>query len=826
MEQALRDGWQPFVTNETAGPASPRDGANGRSMLRPRLNPPTDIFPPNPWAIEAVRYVRELARDFAGQGETMFALSNGYLGMRGIADEGTPVREAGTYLNGFYEHRPISYGERAYGFPTVGQSILNCPDGTVMSLSVDDEPFVLAEAEILSYRRCLDFRTGTLNRDVAWMTSSGKRLRLRTVRLVSLAHRHLAAIEYTLTIEGAEAELLIASELRNDQPLATDTSDPRLAEGFVRRVLHPAGVQVAALRAILSYRTGSSGLVLGCGMDHVIAADGPFAAQASSDDDLARVVVRATLAPGQTIRIHKYLSYHYSGGTMPEPIRSRVAWTLDRAVERGFASIRARQEADVDRFWQRADVTVDAENPRLQQAIRWNLFQLMQASERAEGHGIPARGLTGRTYEGHYFWDTEIYVLPFLIYTNPPMARSLLKVRYDMLDSARDRARELGHRGAMFPWRTINGREASAYYAAGTAQYHINADIAFALRQYVEVSGDEEFLCRYGAEILVETARLWCDLGFFSERMGGRFCIHGVTGPDEYTAIVNNNCYTNLMARENMRTAAAIVRRLERNDPESYASLVRRTGLEPDEPEAWDQAAEHMYLPYDERLKVHPQDDAFLDLERWDFAATPEDHYPLLLHYHPLNLYRRQVIKQADMVLAMFLLSEQFSLEAKRRNFEYYDPLTTHDSSLSVCIQSIVANEIGLREKAIHYFNFAVAMDLSDIGGNMMHGAHIAAIGGTWLALVYGFAGLRDTGGRIGFQPCLPEAWGRMSFTLRIRGRTIRVELDHDAATYSLLEGEELTLWHEGERLNLSAAEPSVTRTIRPPAGEDHGPKP
>lgn len=795
-------------------------------MLRPRLNPPTDIFPPNPWAIEAVRYVRELARDFTGQGETMFALSNGYLGMRGIAEEGTPVREAGTYLNGFYEHRPISYGERAYGFPTVGQSILNCPDGMLMSLSVDDEPFVLAEAEILSYRRILDFRTGTLNRDVAWLTPSGKRLRLRTLRLVSLAHRHLAALEYALTIEDAEAEVVIASELRNDQPLAADTSDPRLAEGFVGRVLHPTGFRVAALRAILSYRTVSSGLVLGCGMDHVIAADGPFAAQASCDDDLARIVVRSTLAPGQTIRVHKYLSYHYSGDTAPEPIRSRVAWTLDRAVERGFASIRARQEADVDRFWQRADVRVDAENPRLQQAIRWNLFQLMQASERAEGHGIPARGLTGRTYEGHYFWDTEIYVLPFLIYTNPPMARSLLKVRYDMLDSARDRARELGHRGAMFPWRTINGREASAYYEAGTAQYHINADIAFAVRQYVEVSGDEDFLCRYGAEILVETARLWCDLGFFSDRMGGRFCIHGVTGPDEYTAIVNNNCYTNLMARENMRTAAATVRKLQRDDPESFASLVRRTSLEPDEPEAWDGAAEHMYLPYDDRLKVHPQDDAFLDLERWDFAATPEDHYPLLLHYHPLNLYRCQVIKQADMVLAMFLLSEQFSLEAKRRNFEYYDPLTTHDSSLSVCIQSIVANEIGLREKAIHYFNFAVAMDLSDIGGNMMHGAHIAAIGGTWLALVYGFAGMRDTGGRIGFHPCLPEAWGRMSFTLRIRGRTIRVELDHAAATYSLLEGKELTLWHEGERLGLSAAKPSVTRTIRPPAGDDHGSKP
>ncbi|KMO26953.1 kojibiose phosphorylase, partial [Methylobacterium variabile] len=191
-----------------------------------------------------------------------------------------------------------------------------------------------------------------------------------------------------------------------------------------------------------------------------------------------------------------------------------------------------------------------------------------------------------------------------------------------------------------------------------------------------------------------------------------------------------------------------------------------------------------MYLPYDERLKVHPQDDNFLDLERWDFAATPEDHYPLMLHYHPLNLYRSQVIKQADMVLAMFLLSDQFTPEAKRRNFDYYDPLTTHDSSLSVCIQSIVANEIGLRQKAIHYFNFALAMDLSDIGGNMMHGAHIAAIGGTWLALVYGFAGLRDARGRLTFTPCLPDAWSRLSFALKVRGRTVRIDIDHAAATY------------------------------------------
>ncbi|WP_407530722.1 glycoside hydrolase family 65 protein [Methylobacterium oryzisoli] len=792
-------------------------------MLRPRLIPPDDIFPPNPWALEAVRYDERVARGLTGQAETMFALSNGYLGLRGVVEEGTPVREAGTYLNGFYEHRPISYGEHAYGFPTVGQSILNCPGGTALKLYVDDEPFVVPEAEVLSFRRSLDFRSGTLNRDVRWLTPAGKRLHLRTCRFVSLAHRHLAAIAYELTAEDAETEVVIASELRNEQPLATDTTDPRLAEGFVGRVLHPTGTWSEGLRAILSYRTQSSGLVLGCGMDHAVAADCALTTHAVCEDDLAAISFRGILAPGESIRIHKYLSYHYSDNASPEQIRSQTGWTLDRAIESGFAALLARQQEDVAAFWARADVTVDGAGPRTQQAIRWNLFQLMQASERAEGHGIAARGLTGRTYEGHYFWDTEIYVLPFLVYTKPLIARSLLKYRYDMLDKARARARELGHRGATFPWRTINGEEASAYYAAGTAQYHINADIVYALRKYVEVSGDEEFLRRYGAEILVETARLWCDLGFFSERLGGRFCINGVTGPDEYTALVNNNCFTNLMARENLRYAARTVRDLAREHPDSFAALVRRTALEPAETEAWERAAERMYLPYDERLQVHPQDDNFLDLERWDFDGTPEEHYPLLLHYHPLNLYRSQVIKQADTVMAMFLLSDQFTPEAKRRNFEYYDPLTTHDSSLSVCIQSIVANEIGLREKAFHYFNFALAMDISDIGGNMVNGAHIAAIGGTWLALTYGFAGLRDTQGRITFNPCLPEAWSRLRFSLTVRGRTLQLDIGHRAVTYRLLAGEGLDIWHAAECLSLSAQDPLITRPIRTPSGEAHG---
>ena len=785
-------------------------------MLRPRYIPPDDIFPASPWAFEAVRYDAKLATQLVGQAETIFALSNGYLGLRGVVEEGTPLKEPGVFLNGFYEHRPISYGEHAYGFPLVGQSLLNCPDGVALKLYVDDEPFVVPTVEVLSYRRTLDLKAGTLNRDVRWATPSGKRLRLRTVRLVSFAHRHLAAIEYDLTSEDAEVEIVISSELENRQPLAADSSDPRLAEGFVGRVLHPTGAQSDGLRAILSYRTQSSGLTLGCGMDHAVTTGGSFTTESTHADDLAAVVFRGALGPGQSVRVHKFLSYHYSDNATPQQIRSQTAWTLDRAIKSGFAPILERQRSDVGRFWSRADVAVETENPRTQQVIRWNLFQLLQASERAEGHGIPARGLTGRTYEGHYFWDTEIYVLPFLAYTRPWIARSLLKYRYDMLDKARARARELGHRGATFPWRTINGEEASAYYAAGTAQYHINADIAYALRKYVEISGDDDFLLRYGAEILVETARLWCDLGFFSERKGGRFCINGVTGPDEYTALVNNNCFTNLMARENLRYAAQTIRDIEHHHPESFQALVSRTGLASEERSAWEEAAERMYVPDDDRLKVHPQDDDFLDLEQWDFAGTPEEKYPLLLHYHPLNLYRSQVIKQADTVMAMFLLSDQFTPEAKKRNFDYYDPLTTHDSSLSVCIQSIMANEIGYRQKAMRYFNFAAAMDLSDIGGNMMHGAHIAAIGGTWLALVYGFAGLRDNNGSLSFRPCLPEEWSRLSFSLVIRGQKLQVDIDQALTTYRLLEGEGLTFQHAEGNLTVSATAPTVTRPTPP----------
>ena len=421
--------------------------------------------------------------------------------------------------------------------------------------------------------------------------------------------------------------------------------------------------------------------------------------------------------------------------------------------------------------------------------MRWNLFQLAQASAQTQEHGIAAKGVTGGGYEGHYFWDTETYVVPFLAYTCPELARKVLRFRWRQLPLARQRAVELNQVGALYPWRTITGEEASAYYAAGTAQYHINAAIAFALKRYLDASGDIAFLAGEAAEILVETARLWEDLGFYATNGDEVFRIHGVTGPDEYTAVVNDNLYTNVMARFNMRYASRVVESLREWDRDAYDALCRRVGLDEAEIKRWIRASDSMYLPYDEALGINPQDVSFLGLEPWDFANTPADRYPLLLHFHPLVIYRHQVLKQADVVLAMVLRSDQFPLEQKRRNFDYYDPITTGDSSLSACVQAMAAAQIGYDDLAVEYFREALFVDLADTHGNASDGVHVASCGGTWGTIAFGFAGLFDAGAALRFTPSLPSRWKGVSFRMRRHGSKLKVELDAGGATVTVLDG-------------------------------------
>ena len=776
-------------------------------IKRDLILPPEILYPIEEW-----RWVESaLSSQFLAQAETIFTVSNGYLGLRGAFEEGGPAYRHGTFVNGFHESWPISYAEGAFGFATTGQTITNLPDPKIIRLYVDDEPFNISTARILRYERALDMRAGTLDREVLWETADGRQLLVESRRLVSFFEKHVAVISYRVTVLNARAALVLSSELIEPPlPEKNEYNDPRLAQGIADQVLYQQMAEGKDQRVILGYRTKRSGMALACGMDHTLETECASSSEAKWGEHGAQVVFLIDAEPNKPIALTKYITYHSSPSDETGELSVRAGRTLDRIVHHGFEKLLSDQRVYLDDFWKQSDIQISAQPPRLQQCLRWNLFQLIQAAGRADDTGIAAKGLTSQTYDGHYFWDMEMYVLPFLIYTSPRLARNILRYRYNILDKARERARAVNQKGALFPWRTINGEEASAYYAAGTAQYHINAAIAHGIIKYVDITGDQDFLYKYGAEILVETARLWFDLGFFSARQDGHFCIHRVTGPDEYTTVVNNNAYTNFMARENLRFAADAVDKIQASSEKHYHALALRTELKPGEVSDWRRAAEQMYIPFDTRLQIHPQDDQFLDLEPWDFQNTPLDKYPLLLNFHPLVIYRHQVIKQADIVLAMFLLGHEFTLEQKKRNFDYYDELTTGDSSLSACIQSIVAFEVGYDERALNYLINALLMDLADVGGNVKDGCHIASMGGTWMGVVYGVAGLRDYGGRLTFYPNKKVQF--LQFHLTVRGQILAVEIKEGRVMYHLEQGERLTIYHRDEQLDLRPGEP-VHRT-------------
>jgi alpha,alpha-trehalose phosphorylase len=679
---------------------------------------------------------------------------------------------------------------------------------------VDDEPMLLSVADLEDYERKLDFSDGQLHRDIIWRTPGGKRVKVSSTRMVSFTQRHLAIMTFEVTMLDAEAPVVISSQTLNRQDGKDEYYvrsaamgggiDPRQAESFESRVLVPQVHWSKDNRIILGYRCANSKMTLAVGVDHGIRTENGYNQLIFDDDDSGKVVYRVQAKPGQPIMITKTVTYHTSRGVPVRELVDRCRRTLDRVLEHGIDVEFEAQRQWLDAFWARSDVVVHGQ-PALQQAIRWNLFQVAQATARAEQSGVPAKGVTGSGYGGHYFWDTEIYVLPFLTYTSPQMARSALRFRYNMLGAARSRAADLAQSGALFPWRTVNGEEASAYYAAGTAQYHIDADIAYALWKYVGATGDQAFMNREGVDIMVETARMWADLGFWREKGDGRtFHVHGVTGPDEYTTVVNDNLFTNVMARFNLDKAAELMRRLESDLPVAYRRVVKRLDITRDEIEEWAACAEHMEIPYDRAARINPQDSHFLDREIWDLKNTPADKRPLMLHYHPLVIYRFQVLKQADVVLALFLQGDHFSSEQKRVDFEYYDPITTGDSTLSGVVQSIIAAEVGYRDLALRYFHNALFVDLADLHGNATDGVHVASTAGIWNCLAYGFGGMRDYNGLVTFDPRLPDSWEGLTFHLTLHGTQVQVDLTTDQIAFSVTAGDRVEVSVRGHRVKVS----------------------
>ncbi|MET8570790.1 glycosyl hydrolase family 65 protein [Streptomyces sp. NPDC004783] len=754
-----------------------------------------------PWSVRETA----LNLDLLAQSESVFALSNGHVGWRGNLDEGEPHGLPGSYLNGVYELHPLPYAEAGYGYPEAGQTVINVTNGKLVRLLVDDEPFDLRYGRLVKHERTLDLRRGVLERFCEWTSPAGKTVRVRSTRLVSLTQRAIAAVEYEVEPVDSRIRVVIQSELVTNESLPGPDGDPRTAKAL-KSPLEPEEDLALGPRLRLVHRTRRSGLRVAVAADHVVEGPEQTTTSSESNVDVARLTITSALEPGQRLCVQKTVAHGWSSVRSRPAMSDQVEAALAAAAQQGWKGLVAEQQAYLDDFWARADVEVHGDE-EIQQAVRFALFHVLQAGARAEQRAIPAKGLTGSGYDGHAFWDTEMFVLPVLTYTEPKAVAEALRWRCETLPAARDRAAQLGLAGAAFPWRTIDGSEGSAYWPAGTAAFHVAADIAHAVVRYVAATGDADFERDTGLELLVETARLWRSLGHHDHH--GVFHIDGVTGPDEYSAITDDNVYTNLMARSNLLTAADACER--------HPDQAARLGVDDEESATWRDAAEAVHIPYNDELRVHEQHAGFTRHQRWDFASTGADQYPLMLHFPYFDLYRKQVIKQSDLVLAMYTCGSWFDEhcdeEQIARNFAYYEPLTVRDSSLSACCQAVVAAQTGHLRLAYDYASEAALMDLADLEHNTRDGLHIASLAGTWMALVAGFGGTRRDGESLRFTPRLPEKFSRLAFRLQFRGRCLSVDIDADKATYTLLMGDPITIHHHGRPVFMNGDGP-VTRAI------------
>lgn len=749
----------------------------------------------NPWHVMTTGFdPRVIARE-----ESLFSLGNGYIGWRGNYEEGyaSAIGVEGSYINAFHETEKIRYGEIAYGYAENSQTMLNVTSAQHILLSVNG--IELHPENAMTNTRVLDMEHGVMDRETVYNVN-GIRVTVKAKRLVSMTRSHLALIRLTVSAD-AVCEIRATAVMDGDVTNLVCTDDPRVGSGLKGRALSaPVAVNADDACAMVQV-TAHTRLAEACGMR--IAISPAFEAEAVSTELRTDRVYSWQAEAGQTVTMDKFVTYYDGKEAEQKELLAAALKEAQDCAAVGFDAIVEEQIAYMADFWRQSGIWFDGDEDLLQ-GLRFNLFHLLQSAGRDGKRNIAAKGLTGEGYEGHYFWDTETYIFPVLLHIRPEIARALLAYRYSILPYARERAREMSHPvGALFPWRTIDGHEASAYFPAGTAQYHINADIALAVKRYWEATGDDDFLWEMGAEIVSETARLYRDLGFYNPRKGNCFCINGVTGPDEYNVLVNNNAYTNIMAATNMRFAADVLAMMEKKAPDAYAALKEKIELKPEEAASWREAAERIYIPRDAETGVVCQDDAFMDRVPWPLESIPKKMHPLLLHYHGLVIYRHQVCKQADTVLAMLLLPDAFTMEDKVKAFDFYEPVTTHDSSLSMAAYSALASRIGRMDMAWDYFRETARLDLDDTHGNTRDGLHMANMAGTWVCMVTGFGGMKVTAEGISFDPLLPKQLKGYGFSVTYQGRVIHVRVDQEGVRYSLIEGEPIDITDRGCTIHL-----------------------
>ena len=739
------------------------------------------------WTIEQSGFAEEALNIHM---ESLFTLGNGYLGIRGDSQLSDFVFQKGTYINGFYESGPITYGEKAYGYAERWQTIIPLPEAKDLMIFIDGVELFTEKGKFEKRSRILNLKESHSLWELVWIDENGQKYKGTVKTIVPFGSRGAMICKWDITLPLEGSDIVIKSPLIYESEGAGDRDDPRLPEHFDGSTLKLKTKKLPDKRHLLSMETEGSRLYMSCSMDH--RHSGLHEAKTSIRESEAGLLETVTAQAEKKISIIKTVSYSYGAKIKNDEVDHLVLKELDMLKKDSFDDVEINQKDYMVNFWYRSDVKIKGDD-EAQLSLRYNLFQLLQSTGRDGKRSIAAKGLSGSGYEGHYFWDAETYVLPYFIYTNPAIARSMLSYRISIVNAAKKRAEHLGHQGILFPWRTINGEESSAYFPAGTAQFHINSDIALGLVRYLEVTGDVSILAEGGDQILAGTARFWADLG--TSVSGRGFCFNTVTGPDEYTALVDNNYYTNLSAKKNLSAASQWLKGIAADD----------------ELDEWKNKSDDVYLP--PIGSVTPQDDSFLNKEPWDFLSTPDDKYPLLLNFHPLNIYRKKVLKQADVIMAQTLFPSELPLEQIKLNFDYYEQLTTRDSSLSACAQGINAFWIGYDDLAWEYFQETLHTDRKDLHGNVSHGLHTASMGGSYLMVVKGFLGLENIHGTVGFNPRLPEQLNNLSLKISVGKKLLQIDMSQSLIQYKSLNSD-LVIYHSGERIELKKEEQKSKRTL------------
>lgn len=704
-----------------------------------------------------------------GVEESLFTLGNGYLGVRGFFEEWEskhPDSIRGAYINGVYDRVPMTYGERAVGFPEQADKQPRLPDAQSICIYLDEEKLELSDGCFEHFERKLDFLNGCLVKGYSFKTASGKQLKLSSQKVIPFNESHLCLNHWHIQYEGRIRVVYgIESHVLNYE----NPDDPRVAQGhskLLNLVQKHIDWQGETPRLFLETQTQNSGIRVGIGLG--IKTEGVLKYK-----DVSTETGCFVSAEGK--RSLNFCLYQYVSDSRLEAVtEANFKVQLNRIMALPHSVWFKAQREHMEKFWENSDIGIYGDE-ETQLEIRFALYHLYQSVGKDGMSNLSAKGLSGEGYEGHYFWDTEMYALPLFSLSQPDIAKALLNFRFKQLPQAREEARKMGHeRGVKFPWRTISGIESSGYFPAGTAQYHINADIAYGVIQYMHLTQEEDFLMQVGLPLLVETSRFFIEVG---QWVGTAFHINCVTGPDEYTALVDNNFYTNAMVKHQLSWTAQLAYRIKEKQPESWKGLRETLQLSDGELEHFERAAQAMRLPRHEGYGIDLQDDQLLSRAPWPFEKTPKSKYPLLLHYHPLIIYRHQVLKQADTVLAHLMLPKVSEPAVMARSFEFYEALTTHDSSLSSCIYGAMAARLGFEEKAWQYFRESVDIDLKNTHGNTKDGLHMANLAGSCLSVIRGFAGLDVTEEGLWLKPMIPAQLEGYSFTCLWQGKTVKIKV-------------------------------------------------